>query len=144
MTLDELISDDDPDPWFSLWCYWFRFAYWFRSIPRAIRFWFQRRTRGWDDSDLWSLDAATARFMLPRLRRFRQTTIAHPYGLDPCSWDWILGEIEWYLGCVADCNWPSFGKAFDDPVAQRIADEDVRRYQRAEKALADYFTAMWD
>lgn len=36
----------------------------------ALHFW-QRWTRGWDDSDLWSLDASLAKIILPRLKEFR-------------------------------------------------------------------------
>ncbi len=37
---------------------------------KAIAF-FQRRLRGFDDSELWSLDDTILRFILPRLKRFR-------------------------------------------------------------------------
>lgn len=42
------------------------------NIKRALRFWWQRRTRGWDDSDTWDLDHTLARWLAPRLRRFRE------------------------------------------------------------------------
>lgn len=40
------------------------------NFKRSIRFWWQRRTRGWDDSDTWNLEAELARWLAPRLRRF--------------------------------------------------------------------------
>ncbi len=39
---------------------------------KAYRF-TQRRIRGFDDSELWSLDDTILRFILPRLKRFRAT-----------------------------------------------------------------------
>lgn len=41
---------------------------------RHFRWWWQRRTRGFDDRELWSLDATIARFILPRLRSFAAST----------------------------------------------------------------------
>lgn len=41
-----------------------------RPIRMAKHFW-QRRVRGFDDADLWSLDIPVAEFVLPRLKAFR-------------------------------------------------------------------------
>jgi len=38
---------------------------------RQITFFIQRRKRGFDDSELWSLDDTIIRFTLPRLKAFR-------------------------------------------------------------------------
>ncbi len=37
---------------------------------RDIRFWWQRRWRGWDGSELFSLDYTILKFTLPRLKEF--------------------------------------------------------------------------
>jgi len=50
---------------------------WF-SIKRSIKHWYQRRTRGWDDSDTWSLDNTLAKMIHPRLKRFRELTVTFP------------------------------------------------------------------
>lgn len=38
---------------------------------RAIKFFIQRRIRGFDDSETWSLDHSLAHHILPRLKRFK-------------------------------------------------------------------------
>ena len=38
----------------------------------GVHFFFQRRIRGFDDSELWSLDYTILRFILPRLQRYRE------------------------------------------------------------------------
>ncbi len=43
------------------------------TIKNSIKWWYQRRTRGFDDRELWSLDYPIARFILPRLVSFRKT-----------------------------------------------------------------------
>lgn len=51
---------------------------WFyHLIPRAQRrkvaFFFQRRNRGFDETELWCLDWTILKFILPRLKAFRET-----------------------------------------------------------------------
>ena len=38
----------------------------------------QRIERGFDDTELWNLDTTILKFVLPRLKRFRECTIGYP------------------------------------------------------------------
>jgi hypothetical protein len=60
---------------------------------RSIRYWWQRLTRGWDDSETWSLDHTFAHFALPRLRRFKEITIGCPAELTEEEWKDIIQEM---------------------------------------------------
>lgn len=60
---------------------------------RDIRFFIQRRRKGWDDSDTWNLNYVIVRFVLPRLKRFREISAAYPYQLTPEEWDTILEKM---------------------------------------------------
>jgi hypothetical protein len=48
------------------------------SKLRSLHFWWQRRIRGWDDSELWSLDFTIFEFAAPRLRRFAEISVGYP------------------------------------------------------------------
>jgi hypothetical protein len=48
---------------------------------RALTFWWQRRTRGFDDSELWSLDYTMCKFMAPRLRALQEMVNGYPSDL---------------------------------------------------------------
>lgn len=52
----------------------------FYLLKRKVRFFFQRLIRGFDDSDTWDLEDAFYRWLLPRLKRFSETTKAYPLG----------------------------------------------------------------
>ena len=54
----------------------------------------QRLTRGFDDSELWSLDHTIVNFILPRLKRFRENHCGFPFQFD-CDdqWNNILDKI---------------------------------------------------
>lgn len=47
--------------------HWFNF-----KVRRPIRHWIQRRTRGFDDSDTWSLDWTFIEWIVPRLKRLHE------------------------------------------------------------------------
>lgn len=60
---------------------------------RRIRFWLQRRVRKFSDDELWSLDVTIAKFILPRLRRFKQKNDSHPSTLSEKEWNKKLDEM---------------------------------------------------
>ncbi len=62
---------------------------------RSIRFWWQRRTRGWDDSVTWNLDQQIAAWMAPRLRRFRELNNGFAHDTTFEKWDAELDEMIW-------------------------------------------------
>lgn len=99
-----------------------------RRLSRSLRFWWQRRTRGWDDSETWSLDSTIAEFTLPRLRRFREITIAHPSELTPEQWNHVLDELIWLMEITAD--------------GDLVGVDDARR-REACRLLGEYFHALW-
>ncbi len=55
-------------------------------IRRAIKFWWQRQTRGWDDSELWNLDHSLAKLILPRLRAYAEIVSGYPADSTPEQW----------------------------------------------------------
>ncbi len=59
----------------------------FHFIKRRFRFLWQRLTRGWSDDDTWNLDIPIAKFVLPRLRRFKEINNGYPSGMTEEEWD---------------------------------------------------------
>ncbi len=76
----------------------------FKLIKRAIKFWFQRRIRGWDDSETWSLDFSLAKLILPRLKRFKELTIGVPASLTEEQWNEYLDDMIFAFEFLADEN----------------------------------------
>jgi hypothetical protein len=72
------------------------------KLKTKIRWWFQRRIRGWDDRELWDLDHKIAEFVLPRLQKFRMELDGHPTGFTSIEeWDKVLDKIEKSMLAVA-------------------------------------------
>ena len=65
-----------------------------RLFRRSARFWWQRRTRGWDDSETWDLGNTTfTRWILPRLKLFRKSAFSHPSAMTKETWEDILDQM---------------------------------------------------
>lgn len=101
-----------------------------KYLPRSLRYWWQRRTRGWDDSELWSLDCTIARFALPRLRRFAEIRHGEPS-------DEVLGELIWFLEQHVHPDWPWQEEITTDS-------EGALRFERAQRLWGEHFSSLWD
>ena len=53
----------------------------------------QRLERGFDDSETWSLDSTIAKFILPRLIRFKEINAGYPGTVSEQEWDDILDRM---------------------------------------------------
>lgn len=54
---------------------------------REEKFAEQRISRGFDDSETWSLDVTIAKFVLPRLITFKEIHSSHPANLTEHGWN---------------------------------------------------------
>ena len=101
-------------------------------IKRWIKHFYQRRTRGWDDSDTWSLDHTIAKFVLPRLKLFRKIDFGYPAGLTSEEWNWILDEMIWAMEFNAS------GEKWES-----LNEDDYNRAQRGYELFGKYFLDLW-
>ena len=89
-------------PIYYMWRVWYRSIEYLRDIFRGRRAkWFvQRRKRGFDDRDLWSLDMTIAEFVYPRLKAFNEVNkcglascfFGDPENSDPDDEDWKIAR----------------------------------------------------
>lgn len=66
-----------------------------QRFGRKLRFFWQRRRRGWDDSETWSLDYKLSEYILPRLKRFREigAGVSHPCSLEAEEWEQAVDDM---------------------------------------------------
>lgn len=107
----------------------------YHLVVRSVKYFFQRRTRGWDDSETWSLDFHMAKFLVPRLKRFKQLNCAYPYGLTFEEWEQELDEMifafEWYAD---DRRWDRFGIEYAD---------DWKRAEAGAELFGKRYNCLW-
>jgi len=98
-----------------------------RLLRRSCLFFWQRLTRGWDDSDTWNLDSTLGAFLLPRFRRYR--ALPHGFWHDTAlETEQVLAELEWYLETL---------------VSQDYSVEDSERFHRAGVLFGENLPHLW-
>lgn len=103
------------------------------KIPRQVKHWWQRRTRGWDDSVTYSLDKEIAKFVYPRLVRFKELNHGSPTTITKQRWDEILDDIIYAMEIYSVGVWEYIG---DDKA-------DWKRVKRGLRAFGNWFPHLW-
>jgi hypothetical protein len=90
----------------------------------------QRLERGFDDSETWSLRDTIARFIIPRLKRFREISIAYPAEMTYEEWNSILDKMI---------------KAFElvDDRYLTLTDEQQKEYEEGISLFKEHFMGLW-
>lgn len=82
--------------------FFYRLRMFIQLFPRSCRHWWQRRIRGWDDSETWSLDYSLGKLILPRLKRFRELNNGYPDKLSEHSWDACIDKMIYAFELISD------------------------------------------
>lgn len=102
-----------------------------RSVKRKIRFIYQKVTLGFSDRDTWNLDYTMAKFLLPRLIRYKQICDCCPSRLDVQEWNLILEKIIRSMEIVSG----EFSEYTIDSYSEEV--------QEGCDLLGKYFTDLW-
>ena len=118
--------------------------YWRRDpvfhAKRGTRHFIQRRRRGFDDAELWSLNTALAAHILPRLQAFRAGTCGYPGMLDSMeSWHYLLDKMIFAFDEIAhEWDWNRHGD--DTPERQELR---ALKVQEGLDLFARYYFDLW-
>ena len=109
-----------------------------RGDKRIKKYAKQRKERGFDDTETWSLDQSIAKFVLPRLKRFKEINNGFPCHLKSEEWNNILDQIIDGFECVI--------KREDWELKPSDTDSWHEINKRAENGLklfAEHFRELW-
>ena len=90
----------------------------------------QRIERGFDDTETYSLDQTIAKFILPRLKRFKEVTVSHPTDMTFEEWMIILDKITESLEIISK----------DDFI---LSLEKEAKIKEGIDLFGKYFTKLW-
>jgi hypothetical protein len=96
---------------------------------REERFLKQRLERGFDESETWSLYTTISKFILPRLKCFKESTIAHPPELSPEEWNSILEKMIKSFEISANADF--------------MTEEQSDEFREGFNLFNEYFFALW-
>lgn len=106
-----------------------------RIIRRFIFIW-QIFTRGWSDEDTYSLDVTIAKFVLPRLQRFKELSLSKPVFANRG----IAEEIDQMIFSFQKC-----AKRFDDSDDNENYwdEETIKKIEEGLDSFAKNFHYLW-
>jgi len=90
-----------------------------------------RRKHRFKSLDIFNLNHATAKFIVPRLKLFRERTYSYPMGLTPEKWKVILDDMIFALEFEIN-QWD-----------KEYTDKDFKRIQKGFKLFGKYFRDLW-
>jgi hypothetical protein len=105
-----------------------------KNDKRHKQFKEQRELRGWDSTELWSLDSTIYKFLITRLTVFRENLHGYPANLTPEKWNDIL------LLMIGDLTILK-NKQFD---VETEKDLYTKVYNRFFKNFKRYLPHLWD
>lgn len=91
----------------------------------------ERAERGFDDTETWNIDLTIAKFLAPRLERFKEIGAKCPVSLTMERWNGILQEIIDGLNIMIKSN------------ASPMDQEDLEKYSRAWRLLQKWHWDLW-
>lgn len=103
-----------------------------RLVKRDFLLFKQRRTKGFDDSETWSLDHTIAKFALPRLKVFKNLNKSHPEKLTHQEWKDIIDEMIYAMEYYNDLDNNMYSNKFD-----------YTRIEKGCKLFGEYFGNLW-
>ena len=95
----------------------------------------QRQYHHFKNEELWSLDVTIAKFMLPRLKRFKKCTNRYPADLTVKQWDTILDKMIFSFDFIAG------PKMWD--VKYMGNEKTWKKVNEGLKLFAEWFNSLW-
>ena len=92
----------------------------------------QRRLRGFDDSETWSLTDTICLFILPRLQRFKEINASTPDQLTEKEWNDILDKI--IISLQLTCK---------DRGSRIWTEEESKQINEGLDLFREWFMALW-
>ena len=118
-----------------------------------IKMWLQRKFRGYSDNEIWNLDDAIVRFVLPRLKVFREQTMGYPVYMGSLEeWQSKLDEMIWAFEFLQSDESPyvelkeKYGDEKNEEGKFRYIEEYKKinkRYEDAMTMFGKYMHHLW-
>lgn len=104
------------------------------SDKRIKKYAKQRREHGFDDTETWNLDASILKFILPRLKRFKEVTNGHPGNLTEQQWNDVLDTMIQYC---------EFSLTDELLYIHSYSEKQKKLVKNGRKAFIKYFHHLW-
>lgn len=110
-----------------------------KEYTDQIKWYFQKKFRGYADIEVWGLDIAIAKFVLPRLRALRRLPpMGHPIELTYEEWLEILDKMIYAMEFIVRDENGQMGRE------EYCSQENHGKVKEGLELLGKYFMDLWD
>lgn len=107
------------------------------ALLRELRFFVQHNVYGFADDETWSLDYTLAKWIIPRLKRFKRIgCISVPSGLTQKEWEGITQKIL-HTFCLVEKDDGARDFLYDN------TKKGQKEYDEGMKLFSKYFLHLW-
>lgn len=108
-------------------------------LINKLKYFWQKRTRGWSDDELFNLDYEIAKFVLPRLKGFRANIVGWPSEIQwACEEDDAKAKAQW------EAELDLMIQAFDIILSEcLITDDKYHKVQNGLTVFGKRFQSLW-
>lgn len=124
-----------------------------RELWWRVKWFVQRKIKGWANPDVWDADYAIARYSLPLIKQLRQSDNSYPCDFSSVAeWHKVLDEIIWALEyLVKDFNGQDLRNIDLNAQGGHFTSEQLsemnkmeERAQNGYELFGKYFRALWN
>ena len=113
-------------------------------IKRFLRFRWQKIARGFSDDLTWNLHEELAKWLLPRLKRFRELANGYPSDLTPETWKESLDKMILALEIELYSDELSIWKMYSsDPEQRKHSKKIASQRKEGFELLSQYISHLW-
>lgn len=102
----------------------------------------QRLERGFDDTETWNLDSTIAKFIAPRLKRFKEVSRDYPMDIEFDTWQGMLDKMIWSFEHY-DYEDEEFGGVEFYYLPEEKKNELHKQYREGIELFCKRFDALW-
>ena len=110
---------------------YFGYATEMENDDRQKEWYNQRKENGFDDTETCRLKTTIAKFVLPRLKWFKERHFDNPWDITFEKWDEILDTMIFSFEYYAKDEW------------EPISDEDFKKVEEGMKLFGEYYGDLW-
>jgi hypothetical protein len=144
-----------PKIWQKIWWPTRRFIKSLPEKPRDVKHWFQRASRGYDDTSYYGVDYHIVKIIIPILKDLRENCHGYPGygGMTIEKWEKILDRMilgweaakrvcddEYYL----KTGFPEKRFEGDTKIWHKAMKKDIKRFEKMMPLFTKYFFNLWD
>jgi len=107
-----------------------KFIHWIKEKHRFKQF---ENEHGFHPYEIWNLNTAIAKYILPRLKAFKKTYSGYPLGLTEEKWDDMIDDMIFAFEYEVN-QWD-----LEEPFNKK----ELKRIEKGFKYFGKYFLSLW-